>query len=152
MQEIRRRLQEENTFISARALYSLLWKFSERGMIADLPKRKRARALTQEMITAIDEELRKNDELTSTRIRAFLLLKWPDVRVSIPTIKRVRKEIGWVCTRPHYCQLLRDVRLFYNNMYFTPHMHVTLYITKAIIIVSPMDFVLELQPQSKFDC
>ena len=94
-------------------------------MIADLPKTKWARALTQEMMTAIDEELRKNDELTSTRILTFLLSKWPNVCVSIPTIKRVRKEIGWVCTRPHCCQLLRDVRLFlyvfYPVCYFVYH-------------------------------
>ena len=22
--------------------------------------------------------------------------------------ERCRKEIGWVCTRPHYCQLIRE--------------------------------------------
>ena len=58
----------------------------------------------------MEQELRKNDELTSTGIKALLLERWPDLRVSIPTIKRVRKEMGWVCTRPHYCQLLREVR------------------------------------------
>ena len=57
----------------------------------------------------IEEELKRNDELTSTAINALLVRKWPNLRVSVSTIKRVRREIGWVCTRPHYCQLLREV-------------------------------------------
>ena len=35
--------------------------------------------------------------------------RFPDLDVSIPTIKRARKQKGWVCTRPHYCQLIRDL-------------------------------------------
>jgi len=57
----------------------------------------------------IEEELQKNDELTSTNIKRLLLERWPDVEVSTSTIKCVRWQMGWVCTRPHYCQLLRYV-------------------------------------------
>ena len=35
--------------------------------------------------------------------------KWHDLSVSVATIERTRKELEWVCTRPHYCQLLRPV-------------------------------------------
>ena len=63
----------------------------------------------EEMKGFIEEELRKNDELTSTAINASLKRKWPDLRTSALTIKRVRQGMGWVCTRPHYCQLLREV-------------------------------------------
>ena len=68
------------------------------------------------------EELTKNDELTSTAIKASLTQKWPDLRVSTSTIKHVQRQIGRVCTRPHYCQLLREVCIccyelvFYNNI------------------------------------
>ena len=51
-----------------------------------------------------EEELKKNDELTSTALYASL-----DLTVSASTINRVRREMGWVCTRPHYCQLLHEV-------------------------------------------
>ena len=61
------------------------------------------------MKALIEEELKKNDELTSSGIKRLLTERWPDLQVSVPTIKRVRKEMGWVCTRPHYCQLLREV-------------------------------------------
>jgi len=50
-----------------------------------------------------------NDEVTSTVMKRLLLEKWPDLRISISAIKGVRRNLGWVCTRPHYCQLLREV-------------------------------------------
>ena len=28
--------------------------------------------------------------------------------MSLSIIKRCHREIGWVCTRPHYCQLIRE--------------------------------------------
>ena len=66
------------------------------------------------------EELTKKDELTSTAIKASLAQKWPDLNVSTSTIKRVRQQIGWVCTRPHYCQLLREVRICcYESVFHT---------------------------------
>ena len=61
------------------------------------------------MQVMVNEALSDNDELTARQARNLLTEKWPSLRVSLPTIKRIRKELGWVCTKPHYCQLLRDV-------------------------------------------
>ena len=107
---IHKRFKDENISVSMRALYNLVQKHGEAGIIVDLPRRKKQRKITEEMMEYIEEEMRKDDELTSTGIKALLLGRWPNLQVSIPTIKRVRKEMGWVCTRPHYCQLLREVR------------------------------------------
>ena len=104
--EIRRRLCEEITNVSSQALHNLLRKFHEKRTIKDLPRRRRPRKLTEEMKAAIEEAYRGNDELTSTEIKRLLVARWPDLRVSVAAIKHTRKEIGWVCTRPHYCQLL----------------------------------------------
>ena len=57
----------------------------------------------------IEEELKRNDEFTSTAINMLLIRNWPDLNVSTSTIQGIRQEIGWVCTRPHYCQLIREV-------------------------------------------
>ena len=70
---------------------------------------KKARILTDEMKLFIEEELKKNNELSSTAIYSSLRRKWPDLTVSTLTIKCVQREMGWVCTRPHYCQLLHEV-------------------------------------------
>ena len=109
VQFIFQRLEEENVSVSKRAVYNLVKKYQLKGVVKDLPRGKKTRILTVEMINFIEDELQKNDELTSTAIKASLIRKWPDLRVSGATIRRVRREMGWVCTRPHYCQLLREV-------------------------------------------
>lgn len=112
--DISQRLEQERVEVSKQALYRLVKKFRLKGTVKDLPRRKKSRILTQEMIQYIEEELQRNDELTSTTIKELLLRKWPDVNVSISTVKRTRREMGWVCTRPHYCQLLREVSVLLN--------------------------------------
>ena len=109
---ISERLEDEGVDVSKRALYNLLNKIRLKGTVKDLPRRKRSRILTKEMMIYIREQLKQDDEFTATRIKAALIRKWPDLKVSISTIKRVRQEMGWVCTRPHYCQLLREVRMY----------------------------------------
>ena len=111
---IRERLAEENVSISLKGLYNLLKKYREKQMIVDLPHQRRRRIFTDEMRISVEQEMAKNDELTSQRMKTLLCEKWPELRVSIPTIKRTRKVMGWVCTKPHYCQLIRNVSLFYN--------------------------------------
>ena len=70
---------------------------------------KKARILMDEMKLVIEEELKKNNELTSNAIYSSLRRKWPDLTVSTSMIKCVRREMGWVCTRPQYRQLLHEV-------------------------------------------
>jgi len=77
--------------------------------VEDLPRRKRGRILTDEMRQFIDDEMKKNDELTSNKLKELIEGKWTHVKVSRSTIKREKRKLGWVCTRPHYCQLLREV-------------------------------------------
>ena len=63
----------------------------------------------QEIMNAIEHNLNSDDELTASRIRAKLAGDFPSISdVSLATIKRRRKELGWVSTRPHYCQLIRE--------------------------------------------
>ena len=107
--QIKKRLDEENVYISSRALYKLVKKFEDTGSVVDRPRRRAPRKVTEEMRDAIDQAFDDNDELTSRQLQSFIKDKWPDVIVSCSTIRRSRKEIGWVCTKPHYCQLLREV-------------------------------------------
>ena len=92
---IHKRLLEENVLISLRGIYYLVEKFREKGTIVDLPHQRRRWKLTQEMRRFIEEEMSK-DELTSRRMKTLLREKWPDMHVSIPTIKRSRKDIGLI--------------------------------------------------------
>ena len=103
------RLQQEQIFVSRQALYSLFKKHSDTGCLVDLPKRTRARKINDEMIAVMDDALSNNDELTSRETRSILVERWPNLDVTLSTIKRIRNQIGWKCTRPHYCQMVRDV-------------------------------------------
>ena len=60
------------------------------------------------MMNAIEQSLKNDDELTARKLRTKLAGDFPNLpNVSLATIKRCRKELGWVCTHPHYCQLIR---------------------------------------------
>ena len=61
------------------------------------------------MTTLMDNMLKDNDEMTARQTRSRLVEEFEGLKVSLSTVKRARKAKGWVCTRPHYCQLIREV-------------------------------------------
>ena len=56
----------------------------------------------------MDNALTSNDELTTRQVRGLLVQEFPELSVSLSTVKRARYELGWVATKPKYCQLIRD--------------------------------------------
>ena len=107
--EICERLREENIRVSRQALHNLILKFWNNRTVADLPRRRMQSKITEEMRSVMEEALTNSDEITARGLKNSLVARWPDLQVSTPTIKRVRNKMGWVCTRPHYCQLLCPV-------------------------------------------
>ena len=107
--QIKKRLEQENIHISVVALYNLLKKYNQLGRLIDLPRRTRPTKLNDVMQLFLNQKLSENDELTAREARNLLTQQWPTLQVSLPTIKRIRQKIGWVCTKPHYCQMIRDV-------------------------------------------
>jgi len=95
--------------VTSRNLFRLVKKYREHKMLLDLPRKKRCRKLSNEMVAFLNSELEKNDELTALKLREMLKEKWPSLQVSINTIKRYRRQQGWVYTRTHYCQLIQDL-------------------------------------------
>ena len=67
------------------------------------------RTFTRKMRILLDEMLKENDAMTTKQIRATLYHKFPDLNVSLVTVKWVRKKNGWVCICPHYCPPIREV-------------------------------------------
>ena len=110
IREIHNRLIEEGTEVSICSLQRLCVKFQIMHTVQDLPRNFKARLRTPEVVAIIEESIRNDDELTARKLKCKLGEKFaaelPDV--SLSTIKRCRREIGWICTRPHYCQLIRE--------------------------------------------
>ena len=67
------------------------------------------RKINDEMIAIIDDALSNDDELTARETQSILVERWPNLDVTLSTIKKIRNQIGWKYTRPHYCQMVRDV-------------------------------------------
>ena len=107
--DVQSRLREENIVVSRQSIYRLIRKFCNHGTVLDLPRRSCPSKLTPEMLDIIESALQENDELTAQQLKSLLIERYPELSVSIPTIKRARKQLGWTCTRPHYCQLVRDL-------------------------------------------
>ena len=100
---------DKGTSVSLRSLQRLWHKFQTLHTIQDLPRATRSRLLTREIVLAMEDLLRNYDEMTARRLKTKLsenFSTFPDV--SLATIKRNCKEIGWVCTWHHYYQLIRD--------------------------------------------
>jgi len=103
-----KRLKQEKIAVTLRSLQRLLKKFQEHHSVTDLPRKYKPRKITANMSKMIDSMLQDNDELTARQIRGKLEERFPFLGVSLATVKRSRRENGWVCTRPHYCQLIRE--------------------------------------------
>ena len=108
MQDIVGRLVEEDVFVSRAALY-MLKKYSNCRTIADLRRAPRPRILQDEHYRFIDDTMADNMDLTARQLFCLFKEKFATVEVSISTIKRARLELGWVCKRVKYCQLISEV-------------------------------------------
>ncbi len=91
---IQQQLKDEDVTVTKRSLYRLLKKFKEKGVYTDLPRRARDKKLTQEMLTMINNELEENDEATARHLKAMLIEKYPELEVTISTVKRQRQALG----------------------------------------------------------
>ena len=109
LRDIQRQLKEEEITITLRSIQHLCAKFSKFHTIRDLTRAHKTRLLTTDMMKMVDESLQSNNKLTSKKLKTKLSEKFPSIQgVSLATIKHCRKQLGWVSTRPHYCQLLRE--------------------------------------------
>ena len=97
---IKERLAQEDIIVTTRSLQRLDKKFHDEGTFKDLPRNKRSKKLSQPMIKFINDKLEEDDELTSTKLRALLMQNWPDLNVSLTTVKRYRRKQGWVSLVP----------------------------------------------------
>ena len=61
------------------------------------------------MVNFMNEKLTQDGELTLSKLRKLLLENWPELTVFLDTIKCYHRAEGWVCIRPHYCQLIKNI-------------------------------------------
>ena len=81
-------------------------RYSERGTIARKPGSGFPPKLLPQIKQLIEAKMRADDETTATQLQT--LLASHGVYVSLSTILRSRKQLGWIYRGSAYCQLIRE--------------------------------------------
>ena len=103
---IKKRLAEEGTTISIVSICKLIMKFRLTNSALDCRTYKPPRTLVEEHLRFIDESMADNPELIGTQLTDLLRVCFPNLKVSISTVKRVQRELRWINKRTRYCALI----------------------------------------------
>lgn len=108
LKKIKAKLEEEGIVVSKTSLCLLIKKFKTTGTVADHRPIPRPRKLKEVHYRFIDERMSEDDELTAVKLLAKLKDQFPDLSVSINTIKRAKRELGWAAKKTRYCALISE--------------------------------------------
>ena len=109
LKKIKARLEEEGIVVSKTSICLLIKKYKATGLVADHRPHQQPRKLQDIHYRFIDERMSENDELTAVKLHAMLREQFPDVSVSESTVKRAKRELGWVAKKTRYCALISEV-------------------------------------------
>ena len=109
LSKIQKRLLEENLYVSKKSLCVLIQKYRKTGSVADYRPTKPPKKLKEDHYRFIDQAMAENDELSISRLHQKLVAEFPALMVSQSTVKRARRELGWVAKRTRYCALISEV-------------------------------------------
>ena len=100
---IRRKLLEEGIFASREGIHKFLSRFwSVAVCYGNLPSK-----ITAEIKKIVDDQMELDDETTAHQLHSILTNM--GYNISLRTILRCRKSLGWTFRGSAYCQLIRDV-------------------------------------------
>ena len=106
--QIVRILAQDDIKISRWSVIRFLKRYEERQSLENAPKTGRpAEDVTLEMMNFRDAEMEKNDEMTAPQLTRRVN-KCFEKQFLQDKNKRLRRNLGWVCTATKYCQLIRE--------------------------------------------
>lgn len=103
--EIVHALKRENIFISRQTVWRFKRHFQNHQTIAALSRSGRPSKLRQ-VLGVIESCMQKNDETTGKQL--FIILCQNGLDVSVSTILRTRRYLGWSYKGAAYCQMIRS--------------------------------------------
>ncbi len=109
LKAIQERLKEEGVEVSKKSLCLLIKKFKTTGSVRDNRTWTPPRLLQDIHLRFIDQALAADDELTSRKLLDMLCTQFPDLKLSISTNKKARRDLGWSCKKTRYCALISEV-------------------------------------------
>ena len=99
-------LHADGIAITRQYISRIIKRFKQKGSIADKENKGRITRLKLGHLDFIDNSYKANDELTANDLQKLLIDNFK-INLSIPSIKRIRKKLGWKQTGPRYCQAIR---------------------------------------------
>ena len=99
-------LAAEGFRVPKRTVWVTIQKYKTHGTISRLPGSGRPFKLTREMLDAVEERMKQDDETTATQL--VKMLGERGFKISTPTVERARKTLGWTFHGSRYCQLIRN--------------------------------------------
>ena len=103
---IARALKSEGISASVVGIWKLLKRYDEDSTTARRAGSGRAKKVTAEVADLVESQMQQDDETTATQLRKILVSKGHNI--SLSTIRRSRKTLGWTFRGSAYCQLIRD--------------------------------------------
>lgn len=102
------KLSSEGICTTRQTIFRFLKKYNLSGKISNLEKSGRSAKLSVKHFNFIDKCYNENDEYSAVDIQKRHLHSF-NINVSVTTIKKVRRKLGWIETGPKYCQAIRPL-------------------------------------------
>ena len=101
-----RALTSEGLSYSTKSVSLLLRKINGGGSIARKPGTGRSTKITQQVKDLKEEQMQADDETTAVELKRKLSAN--EINLSLSTILRCRRALGWTYRGSAYCQLIRE--------------------------------------------
>ena len=99
-------LEEENIVTTRQGIHRFLTVYRRTGSIDRQPGSGRPSKASEAVKQIVELQMQKDDETTATQLHQLLNAK--GYTLSLSTILRCRKSLGWTYRGSAYCQLIRD--------------------------------------------
>ena len=119
--EIARCLQQEDIETSKQAVWRFWQSFLELGRIGRRPGSGRPSKVNGRVMALVEAYMQMNDETTATQLHQYLLRHGIDI--SLPTVVRSRRRLGWTFRGSAYCQLIREANKLKRLQWAQQYLH-----------------------------
>ena len=100
-------LHQEGISASGRGVALFIKRFDETRSIVRRPGSGLWTVISDDMKEVVEQEMQRDDETTAQQLHAILVRK--GYSVSMSTILRCRRKLGWTFRGSAYCQMIRAV-------------------------------------------
>lgn len=109
--EITRQLEQEDGLrISYKTVLRTIRNYLRRGTWAYAKKTGRPAVLASRVSRIIDSQMRRDNECTALKLKRIIDAKLRAIgqSISVPSVNRLRRKLGWVYSSTRYCQMIRE--------------------------------------------